>query len=552
MASPELAITKATLSATLFRADPVSLNRAAVDDFFSLLDNAIIQCSRQNVQKCKAWIVENIVPSTARCTALGKFWAVLSKNLAVENGGKRPSTKRRRLHLLYIANDVLFHEVVRQSNRKLGEAWAGILPAMIGNAAAFDNCPKHKTKLGGLINLWEEKAYFSPELIAQLRTALSNGSAEITAVNLELSESSLKLAKDAPYILPSFHGDASVPWYDLPAGTWLPHITPNSSRPMIPDQVRPIQLAAGPAEKRVVDAVKMLLKDADYIYSKDSEPSDDLHTGYSEMGERILLDEITGEVIGGESYYGWSRQFCERMRDRLKKSKSSAERSRSASKSRPRSRSRNLSQDRSRSSSPPSFKRPRLSSRSRSRSRSYSHSRSRSRSYSRSRSPGRSHGRGRDHSHGQGSRSRSPAGRYGSNERPDSRFRQYDDRPPQQPPSIPPVPFPPPPPPNSIGLPFPLPPPPPPLPLGGFPQPWTPGSLPPPPFGATPDGWVPPPPPNVVAHFMNMNQFPIGSVPQPPQPPQPPLHNNQYGRGNGGYRGRGRGGYGRGGYRGQY
>ncbi|UKZ46151.1 hypothetical protein TrVGV298_000349 [Trichoderma virens] len=442
MASPELAITKATLSATLFRADPVSLNRAAVDDFFSLLDNAIIQCSRQNVQKCKAWIVENIVPSTARCTALGKFWAVLSKNLAMENDGKRPSTKRRRLHLLYIANDVLFHEVVRQSNRKLGEAWAGILPAMIGNAAAFDNCPKHKTKLGGLINLWEKKAYFSPELVAQLRTALSNGSAEITAVNLELSESSLKLAKDAPYILPSFHGDASVPWYDLPAGTWLPHITPNSSRPMIPDQVRPIQLAAGPAEKRVVDAVKMLLKDADYIYSKDSEPSDDLHTGYSEMGERIILDEITGEVIGGESYYGWSRQFCERMKERLKKSKkASGERSRSASKLRPRSRSRSRSQDRSRSSSPPSFK--------------------------------------------------------------------------------------------------------------PFPQGWTPGMVPPPPFGAPQDGWVPPPP-NVVAHLMNMNQFPAGSVPQPPQPPQPPQHNNQYGRGNGGYRGRGRGGYGRGGYRGQY
>lgn len=50
MASPELAITKATLSATLFRADPTSLNRVAVDTFFTLLDDAIIQCSRQNVQ----------------------------------------------------------------------------------------------------------------------------------------------------------------------------------------------------------------------------------------------------------------------------------------------------------------------------------------------------------------------------------------------------------------------------------------------------------------------------------------------------------------------
>ncbi|KAL6807412.1 hypothetical protein GGI42DRAFT_341480 [Trichoderma sp. SZMC 28013] len=495
MASPELAITKATLSATLFRADPVSLNRAAVDDFFSLLDNAIVQCSRQNVQKCKAWIVENIVPSTARCTALGKFWAVLSKNLAVENDGKRPSTKRRRLHLLYIANDVLYHAVVRQSNRKLGEAWAGILPAMIGNAAAFDNCPKHKSKLSELIKLWEDKAYFSPEVVAQLRTALSNGSAEITAVNLELSESSLKLAKDAPYILPSFHGDASVPW------------------PMIPDQVRPIQLAAGPAEKRVVDAVKTLLKDADYIYSKDSDPGDDLHTGYSEMGERIILDEITGEVIGGESYYGWSRQFCElAAKVKIKKPLPG---------SIPKLLSAFVQAPEALIAFPES-------------------------------QPTTSRDQSRDHD----GRSRSPGGKYSGNERPGSRFRSYDDRPPQpsQPTSVPHMPFPPPPPPpNSMGFPFPLPPPPPPLPLGGFPQSWTPGTVPPPPFNAPQDGWVPPPPPpNVVAHLMSMNQFPAGPVPQPPQPPQPPLHNNHYGRGNGGYRGRGRGGYGRGGYRGQY
>ncbi|KAL6902447.1 hypothetical protein GGI43DRAFT_382629 [Trichoderma evansii] len=527
MASPELAITKATLSATLFRADPTSLNRAAVDTLFTLLDDAIIQCSRQNVQKCKAWIVENVVPSAARCTALGKFWAVLSKNLAVENDGKRRSAKRRRLHLLYIVNDVLYHEIVRQSNRKLGETWAGVLPAMVGNAAAFDNCPKHKTKLKGLIDLWEEKGYFTPEVVTQLRTALANGSAEITAVNLELSESSLKLAKDAPYILPSFHGDASIPWYDLPAGTWLPHITPNSSRPMVPDQIRPIQLAAGRAEKRVVDAVKMLLKDADYIYAKESEPSDDLQTGFSELGERIILDEITGEVIGGESYYGWSRQFCERMRDRQKKSaKASGERSQSASRSRPRSRSSSFSRDRSRSSSPPSFKRPRLSARDRSR------SRSRSRSYSRSRSRSHSHSRRRDDSRSRGRHSRSRSrsrGRYGSNDGSDSRYRstsrQYDDRSsqPQPPPNMPLMPFPPPP--NAMGFPFPPPP------LPGFPP--------------------PPIPPEMIAHFMSMNQFPGGPIPPPP-PPQQPQHNNQFGRGNGGYRGRGRGGYGRGGYRGQY
>lgn len=50
MASPELAIAKAALSASLFRADPTSLSRPAVDTFFQLVSSAVAQCSPPNVQ----------------------------------------------------------------------------------------------------------------------------------------------------------------------------------------------------------------------------------------------------------------------------------------------------------------------------------------------------------------------------------------------------------------------------------------------------------------------------------------------------------------------
>ncbi len=50
MVSPELAIAKAALCASLFKADPVSLSRPDVDTLFPLLDATIAQCSRQNVQ----------------------------------------------------------------------------------------------------------------------------------------------------------------------------------------------------------------------------------------------------------------------------------------------------------------------------------------------------------------------------------------------------------------------------------------------------------------------------------------------------------------------
>jgi hypothetical protein len=46
----ELAVAKASLSATLFRADPTPCSRDNIDHFFTLLNSAIAQCSPANVQ----------------------------------------------------------------------------------------------------------------------------------------------------------------------------------------------------------------------------------------------------------------------------------------------------------------------------------------------------------------------------------------------------------------------------------------------------------------------------------------------------------------------
>lgn len=60
MATPELAIAKAALSASLFRADPTSTSRPAVDDFIQLLTSTLMQCSRSNVQVRTVSIYSNI------------------------------------------------------------------------------------------------------------------------------------------------------------------------------------------------------------------------------------------------------------------------------------------------------------------------------------------------------------------------------------------------------------------------------------------------------------------------------------------------------------
>jgi hypothetical protein len=50
MASHQLAIAKASLSAALLKPDPTSLHREEIAHFHSLLDSTITQCTATNVQ----------------------------------------------------------------------------------------------------------------------------------------------------------------------------------------------------------------------------------------------------------------------------------------------------------------------------------------------------------------------------------------------------------------------------------------------------------------------------------------------------------------------
>ncbi|KAJ0159238.1 hypothetical protein CTA2_10085, partial [Colletotrichum tanaceti] len=332
MANPELAIAKASFSALLFRKEPVSLTRQEIEAFHTLLHDAIHQCSPANVQKCKRWILKNTAPSAARVAALGKYLAALSNSFS-DKARAKPSTRRRRLHVLYILNDVLYHVVARDRDAHFATQLEASLTPLLHGAARFRNCPKHTKKLEALLALWEKHAYFSATTIDNFRGTVKeaphggelpkNAAQDQTGSNL-----GSKLPKDAPYMIPSIHGDPNTPWFDLPASNWLPHLTPNSTKPINPDMIKPLQLAQGPADKALAKAVKDLLVDVERLYSKGMRPqtaSPQQHTNLSEMGERVVLDEITHEVVDGKTYYGWSRRFCEKMKQRRQKAQTGAD-----------------------------------------------------------------------------------------------------------------------------------------------------------------------------------------------------------------------------------
>ncbi|RDW88284.1 hypothetical protein BP6252_00316 [Coleophoma cylindrospora] len=495
MASHQFAIAKASFSAGLLRPDPISLSREDIAQFHSLLNEAVLQCSPKNVQKCKNWILQNITQSTARCTALGKYLTALAisynEPTLREPAKREPSIKRKRLHLLYLLNDLLNHAKFHINDASISSKIQPILVSLLSTAASFKGCPKHQRKIADLLQIWEDKGFYSSDYIDKLRETVKNaqesGAAALgeTVTSADgIQDGVARAAKNIPYVMPAMHGDTSTSWFDLPAGNMMPHIVPNSTRPINPSMIKPLQFVAGPADEGLALAVKTLLEDVQKIYGGETSEEEVVLGDIDELGQPIIMDEITGDVLEGEGYYGWSRSFCEKMKQRRKGGQDPVMEHRS----------------RSRSSSPEQRKRR------------YSDSddasvvdrgrRQRRRSYSSSRSPSTEDDR-RVARNGNGnlrSQSRTPQRSPSSSSRapPNTNF--------------PPLPTPPAyPNPQmmfSQGMNHNFPPPPPPLPFNNQ------G----PPYG----NWIPPPPPIDNTQF-NGQQFNQHWPPPPPPPPMVPM-----------------------------
>lgn len=177
---------------------------------------------------------------------------------------------------------------------------------------------QHKC-LRDLLDIWEARGYYQSPYLQKLRdtisTAFKVGYAN-TGEDAKISEEFLsEEKKDAPYILPPSHGDPSTPFYDLPAANIMPHIMPNSARAINPQLVRALQFTAGPADENLVMAVKDFLMNVESLDVHGFEDQED-DMDIDELGQSALGDEIAGNFLEGEGYYGWSRAFCEKMKKR--------------------------------------------------------------------------------------------------------------------------------------------------------------------------------------------------------------------------------------------
>ncbi|KKA28611.1 hypothetical protein TD95_005108 [Thielaviopsis punctulata] len=331
--SPQLAIAKASLTSALFRNDPVACDRSDIDAFHTLVVAAVQRCSPPNVQACKRWIVAHIVPSATRTAALGRFLSAFVDSLTElstpTTQKPRLRARRKRLHVLYILNDVLHHVASHARDSGFVDAIDASLGPLFASAALVERSPKHDEKLRNLIQLWESRQYVPASTVRKIRDAVdsasssssSSGSAK-NSTALETLDTCGPATKETPFVLPSIHGDPATPWYDLPATTWLHQLLRHPKRPMKTDLIKPLHMSAGAPAAGLVDAVRDVLRGVDQIYAKDcTAPAGAENRDVNELGEIIILDQATGHVLDGDTYYGWSRGFCEKMKKQRSSSK---------------------------------------------------------------------------------------------------------------------------------------------------------------------------------------------------------------------------------------
>ncbi|MCJ1312556.1 hypothetical protein MMC25_006230 [Agyrium rufum] len=517
MASHSLALSKASLSVTFLKQDPTALARDHVAHLHQLLDNSINESSPRNIQLCKAWILENAI-SGPRLSALGKYWAAYCASLAQGDNAPKPAARRKQLSFLYLLNDLLHHTRYHvrspSDHSRVVESLRPHIASLVASAASHNSKTQAKQhgKITILLDVWDRCHYFDSPFMLSLREAIRNaGSQEKLAVEKEDTpqapdEKSRALARsEAPFELPQYHGDPAAPFYDLPAGNLLPHIVPNKPIPINPQAVKALRFAPGPADPELVIAVKDFLKDVESLYldTDDLEPS--TAVDYDELGQRMSKDQVTGMIIHGETYYGWSRQFCAKMkkkrrgynedvdreydddeRDRLSRSPRKRRRSYSSSLSgdgdwdRRRNRSREWPEDRypSRSDQHEALRRSQSPSQHR---------------YSERRTHYRSPSLSRSNSYSPPLVMPTGQGRNDSNQAVLTNQHNMSNPPPFPPPFLANVPLGPGgipiPPPRPVGYTGPWPPPPPPMPFGAGQLPQLPGGFP---------GFIPPPPPQFI------------------------------------------------------
>lgn len=280
-------------------------------------------------------MLANVAQSATRTVAIGKYLVALSGSFtdatytaeATSTSKTILPARRQRLNVLYLLNDsihhIKFHDNSSPQSSTMITSLEPYLSKLIALASAYksDLYPKHQQKIQDLLDLWRNECYYQPSVLHSLSQTATDAAAlvQVPAQVLRRRNSASddvvdENKKTAPFFMPASHGDSSTPFYDLPAANLIPHIIPNSTNPINPQSVRPLQLATGPANATLITAVKKFLLNIDKIDGENVQSDDPVEYDIDDLGHMIIYDKDANKSSEGEGYYGWSWEFCEKMK----------------------------------------------------------------------------------------------------------------------------------------------------------------------------------------------------------------------------------------------
>ncbi|KAG8529816.1 uncharacterized protein KY384_005297 [Bacidia gigantensis] len=321
MALHALAIARASFTASMTKPDPTSLSRSDTISFLDSLEGMLRLCSTQNVQ--------NVLPSGNRLPTLGKYMLARSESIEKTTEGNDDGTsispscspQRMQIHLLYLIHD-LFHHAEFHSEEYAAAPLSAKLQFYLKSIVKSASGPVrsegslHQQRLQQLLGFWREEGFFDYPAIQELHEiATKGGQGNRTSKDeSKVANGNLEDDRSAPYIMPAAHGDGSIAFYDLPASNMMPHIAPNSTRPIKSNLVKPLQLVSGAADKYLATAVESFLQEIDSLDNIRLEEQRQQKIDVDQLGQLTVLDDTNASTSRAEGYYGWSRGFCQMIK----------------------------------------------------------------------------------------------------------------------------------------------------------------------------------------------------------------------------------------------
>lgn len=154
------------------------------EELLRLIEATLLECSRTNIKACRSFLLRSFLNSSLKVDRLGKFLTALSRQItpadhgAIENLPRETlfTARRKRLHILYLLNDVLFHASHHPRKSRWQSFSKGLSPHLVelvylASAAASNAEDDTMKRVKGIIEIWAEQGYLSKDYVDnKLRT----------------------------------------------------------------------------------------------------------------------------------------------------------------------------------------------------------------------------------------------------------------------------------------------------------------------------------------------------------------------------------------------